>query len=150
MHNFSSVSEKSVPFHNFFLSFLTAIKIVGGPSLFSVKINCKAHAHKYAFQEVEVENVGVVQNDVEDMLIAVEWAWVQIPQESVFVVEQGVPSLNYSEILGSNPVDAVEFAVVFVDYFLIVELYIVDVWTFSSQIHNYWSQGSTDHYRIFC
>ena len=81
---------------------------------------------------MEVENVGVVQNDVEDMLIAVEWAWVQIPQESVFVVEQGVPSLNYSEILGSNPVDAVEFAVVFVDYFLIVELYIVDVWTFSS------------------
>jgi len=82
---------------------------------------------------VEVENVGVVQNDVEDMLIAVEWAWVQIPQESVFVVVvQGVPSLNHSEILGSNPVDAVEFAVVFVDYFLIVELYIVDVWTFSS------------------
>ena len=81
---------------------------------------------------MEVENVGVVQNDVEDMLIAVEWAWVQIPQESVFVVEQGVPSLNYSEILGSNPVDVVEFVVVFVDYFLIVELYIVDVWTFSS------------------
>ena len=81
---------------------------------------------------MEVENVGVVQNDVEDMLIAVEWAWVQIPQESVFVDVQGVRSLNYSEILGSNPVDAVEFAVVFVDYFLIVELYIVDVWTFSS------------------
>ena len=125
------------------------------------KINCKAHAHKYAFLEVEVgiDVVGVAQNyvDVLDMLI------VGHPVGGCGLNGCGLPGCGLSgrgllgrgQPLGFDSVDFVAIAVVIVVVLIVVDFSAVELCIFDalisfSWIHNCCFWGSTDRCRKFC